>query len=57
MGFVVRRVENRTGFFDLLRCIVVLRNEKDRKICRFPIVAVEGAITRQPPRLDCSVIQ
>ncbi len=31
MGCVTRRVENRAGFFDPLRCIVVLRNEKDRK--------------------------
>ena len=31
MGFVARRVGNRAHFFDLLRRIVVLRNEKDRK--------------------------
>jgi hypothetical protein len=31
MGFVARRVENRVRFFDLLSCIVALRNGKDRK--------------------------
>ncbi len=31
MGFVVRRVGHRADLFDLLRRIVVLRNEKDRK--------------------------
>ena len=31
MGFVARREGNRAHFFDLLRRIVVLRNEKDRK--------------------------
>ncbi len=31
MGTVARREGNRTGFFDLLRRIVVLRSEKDRK--------------------------
>jgi len=32
MTFVTRRVENQVQFFDLLRCIVELRNEKNRKI-------------------------
>ncbi len=31
MGFVARRVEHRADFFDLLRRIVALRNEEDRK--------------------------
>ncbi len=31
MGFVTRRVGNRVDFFALLRRIVVLRNEKERK--------------------------
>lgn len=31
MGFVARRVGNRAHFFDLLRHIVALRNEKDQK--------------------------
>ncbi len=31
MGFVARRLVNRVHFFDLLRRIVVLRNEKERK--------------------------
>ncbi len=31
MGLVVRRMENRADIFDILRRIVVLRNEKDRK--------------------------
>ncbi len=31
MGFVARRVGHRADFFDLLRRIVRLRNEKDRK--------------------------
>ncbi len=31
MGFVARRVGHRADFFDLLRRIVALRNEKDRK--------------------------
>ena len=31
MGFVARRVGNRVQFFDLLRRIVALRNEKERK--------------------------
>ncbi len=31
MGVAARRVESRVGFLDLLRHIVVFRNEKDRK--------------------------
>ncbi len=31
MGFVARRVGHRADFFDLLRRIVALRNEKERK--------------------------
>ncbi len=31
MEFVARRVGHRVDFFDLLRRIVALRNEKDRK--------------------------
>ncbi len=50
MGFVASRVGHRADFFDLLRRIVGLRNEKDRKNRRFPIAAVESSIIRQSPR-------
>ncbi len=49
MGIVVRRVENRVHFFDLLRRIVALRNEKDRKMSRFATVVADSSIIRQPP--------
>ncbi len=51
MGGVARRVGHRADFFDLLRRIVALRKEIDRKNNRCPIAAVELSIIRQSPRL------
>ncbi len=46
MGFVARRVENRGQFFDLLRRIVGLRNEKERK--NAPISHCRSRIIHNP---------
>ncbi len=46
MGFVTRRVGNRVDFFALLRRIVVLRNEKERK--NTPISRCHSRIIHNP---------
>jgi hypothetical protein len=46
MGFVTRRAGNRGQFFDHLRRIVVLRNEKDRK--NAPISHCQSRIIHNP---------
>jgi hypothetical protein len=46
MGFVTRRVGNQGQFFDLLRRIVVIRNEKDRK--NAPVSHCQSRIIHNP---------